>query len=154
MTDYVKVSADFKTMLESESAVAGTVEFTPATVVTDTGTVFAPARITGHLVGGGILANSPYAKTDNAGVKLVARPNGVKYTATAYLRAADGTGIPAITWDLTAITGQDINLADAPVIGDKTQTTAQPAAPSTRRTAFRVVDAGNGLGRLIEIEEN
>lgn len=154
MTDYVKVSADFKTMLESESAVAGTVEFTPATVVTDTGTVFAPARITGHLVGGGILANSPYAKTDNAGVKLVALPNGVKYTATAYLRAADGTGIPAITWDLTAITGQDINLADAPVIGDKTQTTAQPAAPSTRRTAFRVVDAGNGLGRLIEIEEN
>lgn len=154
MTDYVKVSADFKTMLESESAVAGTVEFTPATVVTDTGTVFAPARITGHLVGGGILANSPYAQTDNAGVKLVALPNGVKYTATAYLRAADGTGIPAITWDLTAITGQDINLADAPVIGDKTQTTAQPAAPSTRRTAFRVVDAGNGLGRLIEIEEN
>lgn len=154
MTDYVKVSADFKTMLESESAVAGTVEFTPATVVTDTGTVFAPARITGHLVGGGILANSPYAKTDNAGVKLVALPNGVKYTTTAYLRAADGTGIPAITWDLTAITGQDINLADAPVIGDKTQTTAQPAAPSTRRTAFRVVDAGNGLGRLVEVEEN
>nr|DAO95657.1 MAG TPA: hypothetical protein [Caudoviricetes sp.] len=154
MTDYVKVSADFKTMLESESAVAGTVEFTPATVVTDTGTVFAPARITGHLVGGGILANSPYAKTDNAGVKLVALPNGVKYTATAYLRAADGTGIPAITWDLTAITGQEINLADAPVIGDKTQTTVQPALPSARRTAFRVVDAGNGLGRLIEIEEN
>lgn len=154
MTDYVKVSADFKTMLESESAVAGTVEFTPATVVTDAGTVFAPARITGHLVGGGILANSPYAKTDNAGVKLVALPNGVKYTATAYLRAADGTGIPAITWALTAITGQDINLANAPVIGDKTQTTVQPALPSARRTAFRVVDAGNGLGRLIEIEEN
>lgn len=154
MTDYSMVSADFKTMLESESAVAGTVEFTPATVVTDAGTVFAPARITGHLVGGGILANSPYAKTDNAGVKLVALPNGVKYTATAYLRAADGTGIPAITWALTAITGQDINLADAPVIGDKTQTTAQPAAPSTRRTAFRVVDAGNGLGRLVEVEEN
>lgn len=154
MTDYSMVSADFKTMLESESAVAGTVEFTPATVVTDAGTVFAPARITGHLVGGGILANSPYAKTDNAGVKLVALPNGVKYTATAYLRAADGTGIPAITWALTAITGQDINLANTPVIGDKTQTTAQPAAPSTRRTAFRVVDAGNGLGRLVEVEEN
>lgn len=154
MTDYIKVSADFKTMLESESAVAGTVEFTPATVVTDAGTVFAPARITGHLVGGGTLANSPYAKTDNAGVKLVALPNGVKYTATAYLRAADGTGIPAITWALTAITGQDINLANAPVIGDKTQTSVQPALPSARRTAFRVVDAGNGLGRLIEIEEN
>lgn len=154
MTDYVKVSADFKTMLESESAVAGTVEFTPATVVTDAGTVFAPARITGHLVGGGILADSPYAKTDNAGVKLVALPNGVKYTATAYLRAADGTGIPAITWALTAITGQDINLANAPVIGDKTQTSVQPALPSARRTAFHVVDAGNGLGRLIEVEEN
>lgn len=154
MTDYIKVSADFKTMLESESVVAGTVEFTPATVVTDAGTVFAPARITGHLVGGGILADSPYAKTDNAGVKLVALPNGARYTATAYLRAADGTGIPAITWALTAITGQDINLADAPVIGDKTQTTVQPALPSARRTAFRVVDAGNGLGRLIEIEEN
>lgn len=154
MTDYIKVSADFKTMLESESAVAGTVEFTPTTVVTDTGTVFAPARITGHLVGGGILADSPYAKTDNAGVKLVALPNGVRYTATAYLRAADGTGIPAITWALTAITGQDINLADAPVIGDKTQPSVQPALPSARRTAFRVVDAGNGLGRLIEIEEN
>lgn len=154
MTDYIKLSADFKTMLESESAVAGTVEFTPATVVTDAGTVFAPARITGHLVGGGTLANSPYAKTDNAGVKLVALPNGVKYTATAYLRAADGTGIPAITWALTAITGQDINLANAPVIGDKTQTSVQPALPSARRTAFRVVDAGNGLGRLIEIEEN
>lgn len=154
MTDYVKVSADFKTMLESEPAVAGTVEFTPATVVTDAGTVFAPVRITGHLVGGGILADSPYAKTDNAGVKLAALPNGIKYTATAYLRAADGTGIPAITWALTAITGQDINLADTPVIGDKTQTTAQPAAPSTRRTAFRVVDAGNGLGRLVEVEEN
>lgn len=154
MTDYIKVSADFKTMLASESVVAGTVEFTPATVVTDAGTVFAPARITGHLVGGGILADSPYAKTDNAGVKLVALPGGVKYTVTAYLRAADGTGIPAITWALTAITGQDINLANAPVIGDKTQTTAQPALPSARRTAFRVVDAGNGLGRLIEIEEN
>lgn len=154
MTAYIKVSADFKTMLESESAVAGTVEFTPTTVVTDAGTVFAPAKITGHLVGGGILAASPYAKTDNAGVKLVALPGGVKYTATAYLRAADGTGIPAITWALTAITGQDINLADTPVIGDKTQTTAQPATPSARRTAFRVVDAGNGLGRLIEIEEN
>lgn len=154
MTAYIKVSADFKTMLESESAVAGTVEFTPHTVVTDAGTVFAPARITGHLVGGGILADSPYAKTDNAGVKLVALPNGVRYTATAYLRAADGTGIPAITWALTATTGQDINLADAPVIGDKTQTSVQPALPSARRTAFRVVDAGNGLGRLIEIEEN
>lgn len=154
MTAYIKVSADFKTMLESESAVAGTVEFTPTTVVTDAGTVFAPARITGHLVGGGILADSPYAKTDNAGVKLVALPNGVRYTATAYLRAADGTGIPAITWALTAITGQDINLADAPVIGDKTQPSVQPALPSARRTAFRVVDAGNGLGRLIEIEEN
>lgn len=154
MTDYIKVSADFKTMLESEPAVAGTVEFTPTTVVTDAGTVFAPAKITGHLVGGGILANSPYAKTDNAGVKLAALPNGIKYTATAYLRAADGTGIPAITWALTAITGQDINLADTPVIGDKTQTTVQPAPPSARRTAFRVVDAGNGLGRLIEIEEN
>lgn len=154
MTAYIKVSADFKTMLESESAVAGTVEFTPTTVVTDAGTVFAPAKITGHLVGGGILADSPYAKTDNAGVKLVALPNGVQYTATAYLRAADGTGIPAITWALTAITGNDINLADTPVIGDKTQTTAQPAPPSARRTAFRVVDAGNGLGRLIEVEEN
>lgn len=154
MTAYIKVSADFKTMLESESAVAGTVEFTPTTVVTDAGTVFAPAKITGHLVGGGILADSPYAKTNNAGVKLVALPNGVRYTATAYLRAADGTGIPAITWALTAITGQDINLADAPVIGDKTQTSGQPALPSARRTAFRVVDAGNGLGRLIEIEEN
>lgn len=154
MTDYIKVSADFKTMLESEPVVAGTVEFTPATVVTDAGTVFAPARITGHLVGGGILADSPYAKTDNAGVKLVALPNGVRYTATAYLRAADGTGIPAITWALTAITGQDINLADAPVIGDKTQTTVQSALPSARRTAFRVVDAGNGLGRLVEVEEN
>lgn len=154
MTNYIKVSADFKTMLEPESAVAGTVEFTPTTVVTDAGTVFAPAKITGHLVGGGILADSPYAKTDNAGVKLVALPGGVRYTATAYLRAADGTGIPAITWALTAITGQDINLADAPVIGDKTQATVQPALPSARRTAFRVVDAGNGLGRLIEIEEN
>ena len=154
MTDYIKVSADFKTMLESESSVAGTVEFTPTTVVTDAGTVFAPAKITGHLVGGGILANSPYAKTDNAGVKLVALPGGVRYTATAYLRAADGTGIPAITWALAAITGQDINLADAPVIGEKTQTSVQPALPSARRTAFRVVDAGNGLGRLIEIEEN
>lgn len=154
MTNYIKVSADFKTMLESESVVAGTVEFTPTTVVTDAGTVFAPARITGHLVGGGILADSPYAKTDNAGVKLVALPGGVRYTATAYIRAADGTGIPAITWALTAITGQDINLADAPVIGDKTQTSVQPALPSARRTAFRVVDAGNGLGRLIEIEEN
>ena len=154
MTNYIKVSADFKTMLESESVVAGTVEFTPNTVVTDAGTVFAPAKITGHLVGGGILADSPYAKTHNAGVKIVALPNGVRYTATAYLRAADGTGIPAITWALTAITGQDINLADAPVIGDKTQTTVQPALPSARRTAFRVVDAGNGLGRLIEVEEN
>ncbi len=154
MTAYIKVSADFKTMLESESAVAGTVEFTPTTVVTDAGTVFAPAKITGHLVGGGILADSPYAKTNNAGVKLVALPNGVRYTATAYLRAADGTGIPAITWAITAITGQDINLADAPVIGDKTQTSVQPALPSARRTAFRVVDSGNGLGRLIEIEEN
>lgn len=154
MTNYIKVSADFKTMLEPESVVAGTVEFTPTTVVTDAGTVFAPAKITGHLVGGGILADSPYAKTDNAGVKIVALPNGVRYTATAYLRAADGTSIPAITWALTAITGQDINLADAPVIGDKTQTTVQPATPSARRTAFRVVDAGNGLGRLIEVEEN
>lgn len=154
MTDYIKVSADFKTMLESESAVAGTVEFTPTTVVTDAGTVFAPAKITGHLVGGGILADSPYAKTDNAGVKLVALPTAVGYTATAYLRAADGTGIPAITWALAAITGQDINLADAPVIGEKTQTTVKPAPPSVRRTAFRVVDAGNGLGRLVEVEEN
>jgi hypothetical protein len=154
MTAYIKVSADFKTMLESESVVAGTVEFIPTTVVTDAGTVFAPAKITGHLVGGGILADSPYAKTDNAGVKLVALPGGVRYTATAYLRAADGTGIPAITWALTAIAGQDINLADTPVIGDKTQTPAQPALPSARRTAFRVVDAGNGLGRLIEVEEN
>lgn len=154
MTDYIKVAADFKTMLESESAVAGTVEFTPNTVVTDAGTVFAPAKITGHLVGGGILADSPYAKTDNAGVKLVALPNGVRYTATAYLRAADGTGIPAITWALAAITGQDINLADAPVIGEKTQTTVKPTPPSARRTAFRVVDAGNGLGRLVEVEEN
>lgn len=154
MTAYIKVSADFKTMLESESAVAGTVEFTPTTVVTDAGTVFAPAKITGHLVGGGILADSPYAKTDNAGVKLVALPNGVRYTATAYLRAADGTGIPTITWALAAITGHDINLADTPVIGDKTQTTVPPATPSARRTAFRVVDAGNGLGRLIEVEEN
>ncbi|WP_049344049.1 hypothetical protein [Rothia mucilaginosa] len=154
MTAYIKVSADFKTMLESESAVAGTVEFTPTTVVTDAGTVFAPAKITGHLVGGGILADSPYAKTDNAGVKLVALPGGVRYTATAYLRAADGTGIPAITWALTAITGQDINLADAPVIGDKTQATVQPSPPSARRTAFRVVEAGDGLGRLIEVEEN
>jgi hypothetical protein len=154
MTAYIKVSADFKTMLESESAVAGTVEFTPAGAVTDAGTVFAPAKITGHLVGGGILADSPYAKTDNAGVKLVSLPNGVRYTATAYLRAADGTGIPTITWALAAITGHDINLADTPVIGDKTQTTVPPATPSARRTAFRVVDAGNGLGRLIEVEEN
>lgn len=154
MTDYIKVSADFKTMLESESAVAGTVEFTPTTVVADAGTVFAPARITGHLVNGGILADSPYATTDSSGVKLVALPNGVRYTAIAYLRAADGTGIPAITWALTAITGQDINLADAPVIGEKTQTTVKPAPPSVRRTAFRVVDAGNGLGRLVEVEEN
>lgn len=154
MTNYIKVSADFKTMLEPESVVAGTVEFTPTTVVTDAGTVFAPAKITGHLVGGGILADSPYAKTDNAGVKLVALPNGVRYTATAYLRATDGTGIPAITWALTAITGHDINLADAPIIGGKLQTTVQPATPSARRTAFRVVDVGNGLGRLIEVEEN
>lgn len=154
MTAYIKVSADFKTMLESESAVAGTVEFTPHTVVTDAGTVFAPAKITGHLVGGGILADSPYAKTDNAGVNLVALPGGVRYTAAAYLRAADGTGIPAITWALTAITGQDINLADAPVIGDKARITAPPAPPSARRTAYRVVDAGNGLGRLVEVEEN
>lgn len=154
MTDYIKVSAGFNTMLESESVVAGTVEFTPITVVADAGTVFAPAKITGHLVGGGILADSPYAKADNAGVKLVALPNGVRYTATAYLRAADGTGIPTITWALTAITGHDINLADAPVIGGKMQTTVQPATPSARRTALRVVDAGNGLGRLIEVEEN
>ena len=154
MTAYIKVSADFKTMLESESAVAGTVEFTPTTVVTDAGAIFVPAKITGHLVGGGILADSPYAKTDSNGVKIVALPNGVRYTATAYLRAADGTGIPAITWGLTAITGQDINLANTPVIGDKTQTTVQPATPSARRTAFRVVDAGNGLGRLVEVEEN
>ena len=154
MTTYIKVSADFKTMLEHESVVAGTVEFTPTTMVTDSGTVFAPAKITGHLIGGGILADSPYAKTDNAGVKLVALPSGVRYTATAYLRAADGTGIPAITWTLTAITGHDINLADSPVIGDKAQTTAQPPTPSARRTAFRVVDAGNGLGRLVEVEEN
>lgn len=154
MTTYIKVSADFKTMLESESAIAGTVEFTPTTVVTDSGTVFVPAKITGHLVGAGTLADRPYAKTDNAGVNLVATPSGVRYTATAYLRAADGTGIPAITWILTATTGHDINLAETPVTGDKTQTTVQPAPPSARRTAFRVVDAGNGLGRLIEVEEN
>ncbi len=161
MATYIKVRANFKTMLASESVVTGTVEFTPAVAVAAGGTVFAPARVTGHLVAGGVLADSPYADSVNTGVSLVSLPGGVLYTAVAYLRAADGTGIPAITWHLNAISGRDINLADVPLPGNEKpaplQPTPQPAPqPATpgRRTTFRVDDAGNGLARLVEIEEN
>ena len=132
---------------ESVPITSGVVSFIPAAMSHDANTVYTACEVKGYLVNGVLRT---HAHGGARGVQLIAP---ARYNVQVSARTATSRQIIIDCIPITVQPGQEINLATA-IGGQDINPADTPAPPSTRRAAFRVVDAGNGLGRLIEVEEN
>lgn len=126
---------------------SGIVTFTPTSMSHDATTLYTACEVKGYLVDG-VLRSHAYGGA--RGVQLIAP---AKYNVQVSARSSGTRPIIINCIPITVQPGQEINLVTA-IGGQEIDPADTSAPPSARRTAFRVVDAGNGLGRLIEVEEN